>query len=278
MVQMMVSKQGEKMKETNVWYLDNGASNHMTGFKEKFTKLDENVKGQVHFRDGSAVQIEGKGTVTMLCKNGEEKVLGDVHYIPNLCNNIISLGQMSEDGNRVVLKCEFLWIYDEQDHLLMKVKRSSNRLYKILIETTKLECLMTKKDEVSRLWHVRLGHVNYQAIQMMFKEKMVRDVPAISQQRNLCDGCVMSKQARKKFPGKTTYEAGQVLDLIHGDLCGPITPETASGYKYFFLLVDDFSRFMWVYFLKRERRKEFQDFSCSSSKGNGEKNQMFKKG
>lgn len=150
-VQMLVARDGDKTKETNVWYLDNGASTHMTGFKEKFTRLDKSVTGQVHFGDGSTVKIEGKGTVTMMCKNGEKRSLHDVYYIPTLCNNIISLGQMSEDGNRVVLKGEFFWIYDSQDRLLMKVRRSQNRLYKIVIETSKVECLMSKADEASRL-------------------------------------------------------------------------------------------------------------------------------
>ncbi|XP_074362800.1 uncharacterized protein LOC141703096, partial [Apium graveolens] len=117
----MLSRNETKTGDSNLWYLDNGASNHMTGFKGKFTELDESVTGQVHFGDGSTVKIEGKGTVTMLCKNGEEKSLVDVYYIPSLCNNIISLGQMSETGNRVMIKGDFLWIYDEQEErLLMK--------------------------------------------------------------------------------------------------------------------------------------------------------------
>lgn len=55
--------------ETKVWYLDNGASNHMTSFKGKFTELNQGVTGQVHFGDDSSVKIEGKGTVRFVCKN-----------------------------------------------------------------------------------------------------------------------------------------------------------------------------------------------------------------
>lgn len=186
----------------------------------------------------------------MLCKNGEEKQLIDVYYIPSLCNNIISLGQMSEIGNKVVLKGEYLWIHDECKRLLMKVKRSPNRLYKILMQTGKQRCLMSEVDYVSYLWHKRLRHINYQAMQMMTKERMVSGMPKINQPKGVCDGCLMSKQARKKFSSKTSYEAEKVLDLVHGDLCGPISPNTASGYRYFFLVVDDFNRFIWVYFLK----------------------------
>lgn len=99
--------------EKNTWYLDNGASNHMTGHREKFYELNKNVKGQVRFGDGLAVEIEGKGMIVFKCKNGEEHTLKEVYFIPNLCNNIISLGQLSEYGNKVLLCGGYLWVYGE---------------------------------------------------------------------------------------------------------------------------------------------------------------------
>lgn len=136
----------------------------------------------------------------------------DVYYIPSLKNNIVSLGQLSEDGNRVVLRGDFLWVFDKEERLLMKVKRSSNRLYKIIIETSKGMCLMSKVEEVSRLWHSRLGHVNYQAMELMTKNKMVMGMPNIQQPKGTCDGCLMSKQTQKKIPNKANYVAKKVLD------------------------------------------------------------------
>lgn len=127
-------KGSDELSALNVWYLDNGASNHMTGQKSKFKILDENVTGQVKFGDGSMVEIKGKGTTSFKCKNGEERELHEVFFIPSLCNNIISLGQLSETGNRVVMNGDFLWVYESQGKLLMKVKRSANRLYKIVID------------------------------------------------------------------------------------------------------------------------------------------------
>lgn len=98
--------------ESNLWYLDNGTSNHMTGQYSKFDQLDTYVG---RFGDGSMVKIEGKGSITMLCKNGERRILRDVYYIPSLQNNIISLGHMSEEGYKVVLKGDHLWIHDVQE-------------------------------------------------------------------------------------------------------------------------------------------------------------------
>ena len=57
-------------KEEGVWYLDNGASNHMTGERSYFSELNENVKGKVKFGDGSFVEINGKGSILFEAKTG----------------------------------------------------------------------------------------------------------------------------------------------------------------------------------------------------------------
>lgn len=132
----------------------------------------------------------------------------------------------------------------------MKVKKSANRLYKIVIEHKNEVCLMSKAEETSWLWHARLGHVNFQALKHMSEKEMTLGLPLLSQPKGVCEGCLMSKQARKSFPSKSSFTAKKCLELVHGDLCGPISPPTPSGNKYFLLLVDDFSRVMWVYMIK----------------------------
>ncbi|XP_074342357.1 uncharacterized protein LOC141679888 [Apium graveolens] len=116
----------KKEMEKNIWYLDNGASNHMTGHREKFVKLDGIEKGEVRFSDGSLVKIEGKGSIRFACKNGETKELHGVHYIRTLRSNIISLGELTEEENRVEINYDSLWVFDNYGNLLMHVKRSGN--------------------------------------------------------------------------------------------------------------------------------------------------------
>ena len=64
------------------WYLDSGASNHMTSSKEAFSKLDGNMTGMVKFGDGSRVAIRGRTTIIFRCQNGKHRALTDVYYIP----------------------------------------------------------------------------------------------------------------------------------------------------------------------------------------------------
>ncbi|XP_013589050.1 PREDICTED: uncharacterized protein LOC106297332 [Brassica oleracea var. oleracea] len=63
---------------TSIWYLDNGASNHMTGKREFFSNLDESIKGKVKFGDGSNVEIVGKDSITFFGKTGERRTLKDI--------------------------------------------------------------------------------------------------------------------------------------------------------------------------------------------------------
>ncbi|XP_040960208.1 uncharacterized protein [Gossypium hirsutum] len=83
-------------RKRSVWYLDNGASNHMCGRKELFTELDETVHGQITFGDNSHAEIKGKGKVVITQRNGEKKYISDVYYVPALKSNLISLGQLLE--------------------------------------------------------------------------------------------------------------------------------------------------------------------------------------
>lgn len=207
--EIVVSNFGQKKGVTankNMWYLDNGASNYMTGHREKFCELNENVTGQVRFGDGSTVKIERKGTIVFKCKNGEEHTLREV-YIPSLCNNIISLGQLSEDGNKVVLNEEHLWVYDEREKLLIKVRWSENRLYKIVIENYVGMCMLSKAEEQTWLWNSWLGHVNFQTLHTMSEREIAIGLPKLTQPKAVGNGCLLEKQARKPFPQKIEFSA-----------------------------------------------------------------------
>jgi hypothetical protein len=83
-------KRGTKTGD-NVWCLDMGASNHMTGDMALFSKLNLSVGGTVRFGDGATVNIAGRGNVLLELQSGH-KVLTSVYYVSKLERNIISLG------------------------------------------------------------------------------------------------------------------------------------------------------------------------------------------
>ncbi|XP_076915435.1 uncharacterized protein LOC143574781 [Bidens hawaiensis] len=79
--------------EQDLWYLDNGESNHMTGNLSFLSELNKHVGGKVKFGDGSYVDISGKGSILLVGKTREQQLLTDIYYIPSLQSNIISLGK-----------------------------------------------------------------------------------------------------------------------------------------------------------------------------------------
>jgi hypothetical protein len=78
---------------------------------------------------------------------------------------------------------------------------------------------------------------------------MVHGLPRIEQVDQVCDGCLVGKQRRFPFPAASKFRARRQLELVHADLCGPITPETPSSKTMFLLAVDDMSRYMWLVLL-----------------------------
>jgi hypothetical protein len=74
-------------------------------------------------------------------------------------------------------------------------------------------------------------------------------LPILSQVGQVCKACLVGKHRRAPFPHQAMRRAMEPLELVHGDICGPISPVTPSGNCYFLLLVDDYSRYMWVVLL-----------------------------
>jgi hypothetical protein len=195
----------QRMKTgVNVWYLDTGASNHMTGDKAQFSELNLSVGGTVRFGDGSTVGIAGRGNVLLELQNSGQRVLTNVYYIPELKRNIISLGKLTERGCKIVLEDKYLWGYDRQRQLMMKVQRSKNSLY----------------------------------------------ILDLDQADPICDGSLVEKQRSAPLPRESTLQASKFPEVVHGDICGPVSPITPSGNKYFMLVVDDYSQYMWIVLLK----------------------------
>jgi transposase InsO family protein len=75
---------------------------------------------------------------------------------------------------------------------------------------------------------------------------MVRGLSRFDHVEQFCDVCVLTKQRRLPFPQQSSFRAKERLELVHGDLCGPVTPATPGWRRYLLLLVDDLSRYIWV--------------------------------
>nr|GEV59768.1 zinc finger, CCHC-type [Tanacetum cinerariifolium] len=137
-------------KETNkdsLWYLDNGASNHMTGVREHIKELNEKVSGKVRFRDGLYIKIKGKDSILIECDDEKQRIISHVHYISDLKSNLLSLGQFTKIGCKVVMEDDELRLYDMDNKIFMKVTRQRNRQYKANLRIGNLEVTNEHHDQ-----------------------------------------------------------------------------------------------------------------------------------
>ncbi len=78
----------------SVWLLISGCSNHMTGNKDLVANFDQSMKTEVKLGTDKTVEVDGKGVVNILTKQGEPKTILEVYYVPSLKHNLISVGQL----------------------------------------------------------------------------------------------------------------------------------------------------------------------------------------
>jgi hypothetical protein len=143
---------GDDDSGIDVWYLDNGASNHMTGDHHKFRSIDNIVSGKVRFGDGSAVEIHGRGSILFQGPSSDQWLLNDVYFIPKLKSNLVSLGQLTEIGHRVVMDDDLIEVIEKSKmQTIMRVHISVNRLYKVEINVVEPVCFLANVSDKSWL-------------------------------------------------------------------------------------------------------------------------------
>ncbi|GKB43460.1 retrovirus-related pol polyprotein from transposon TNT 1-94, partial [Tanacetum coccineum] len=132
--------------------------------------------------------------------------------------------------------------------------RESN-LYTISISNmtaSSLVCLMSKATSTkSWLWHRRLSHLNFGTINDLTRLDLVEGLPEFKYGKDhICSACERGKSKKASHPPKLVPSDHSKFELLHMDLCSPMRVASISGKKYILVIVDDFSRYTWVYFLR----------------------------
>jgi hypothetical protein len=260
--------------DSDVWMLDSGCSNHMTGNKDLFSSFDSTVKNKVKLGDDHLVNVQGMGTVSVLSKNNEKKSIREVYDVQGLKHNLISVGQLSQHGYDVVFKGIVCTIYDKppSNRVIAQIKMTSNRMYPIILKNAKtLESYSVMKPDESSLWHQRYGHLSFDYLSQLSKKSMVIGLPELEVQHQVCESCVLGNHHREVFPSAATFRAKSPLELVHTDLCGPMQTDSIGGSFYVLTFIDDYSRMTWVYFIrsKSETFSKFKEFKAMTEKQSG---------
>ncbi|KAA0053129.1 integrase [Cucumis melo var. makuwa] len=251
------------------WYLDSGCSNHMTGNRSIFVTLDESFQSEVKTGDNTRLQVKGQGDILVKTKKGTKRVT-NVFYVPGLKHNLLSIGQLLQRGLKVSFEGDICAIKDQVGVLIAKVKMTANKMFPLNFTYGQISCFSSILKDPSWLWHFRYGHLNFKSLSYLCKNHMVRGIQNINHETNICEVCILAKHHRDSFPTGKAWRASKPLELIHTDLCGPMRTTTNGGNRYFITFIDDFSRKLWIYFLKEKSEalvcfKSFKAFTENQS-------------
>nr|GEX83434.1 putative ribonuclease H-like domain-containing protein [Tanacetum cinerariifolium] len=233
------------------------------------------VKTLAEIHDGGFVAFgSSRGKITGKGKIRIEKLnFDDVYFINELKFNLFSVSQMCDKKNSVLFtetECLVLssnFKLRDKSQVLLRVPRQSN-MYSFdlqnVVPSGDLTCLFAKASiDESNLWHRRLGRVNFKTMNKLVKGNLVRGLPSkIFNNDHSCVACQKEKQHKATCKAKLVSSISQPLQMLHMDLFGPTSIMSINHKKYCLVVIDDFSRFTWVFFLatKDETSKVLKPF------------------
>ncbi|KAF1318037.1 Integrase catalytic core protein, partial [Globisporangium splendens] len=241
--------------DKSVWLVDSGASSHMTSRREKFVKLTTlKTPIQIVIADGTKIDAVGIGEACLKMEDDIEITLSNVLYIPALDGNLLSVSKLAEKGVRAEFvrdKCVFK--FGQETVMTGKRDGSVYKVHTVLKE----ECRAANGSANSpwMVMHAKLGHIPYKRYQHL--RTMADGLPAITNDdavEEICEGCCMGKMAADNFPRHPAnkVKTQRVLELVHTDVMGPMQTKTPGGCLYAIVFVDDYSRHVSVYFMKKK--------------------------
>lgn len=222
--------------------------------KEVFKTYSSHVE-DVSLADGTVIKMEGQGSVDL--KDTQSQLsLSNCLHIPSLAHNLISLSYLVKKGFQLyyIGNDKFEVRKDNQKVFSGFIQNGIFVLNVTICKSSPSAFTARSNSDTSILLHRRLGHLNY-----VYLHKLV---PSCSSSvPESCPICMLSKHHRLPFSGKLPRPSC-ILEVVHSDLSGCISPASVNGYRYYFKLTDRYSKFKHIYFLrfKSETFKYFVEF------------------
>ena len=225
------------------WVLDSGASHHMTFNRNVFSQLYKLPAAiYITIPNGKEETVTEGGIVNL----GNGLVLQNVLYVPSFTCNLISVHQLANDKNCIIIYgAHYCLIQDLTSKTLIGAAEERNGVY-YLKSTVGGTSFAAIQDKQSLIWHQRLGHPSLGSLTAL---SVGCGFPLNKNLFDCCDICHRAKQTRSRFP-LSESKAHRPFALIHCDLWGYYRPPSLSKCHYFLCIVDDYSRAIWVYLLK----------------------------
>ena len=257
------------------WIIDSGATNHACYSLQWFKQSSPLSKGQRSLKlgNGEYVSVMAVGLVE-LCFNNKTLCLSDCLFVPDFKRNLVSVSCLVEHGLTVQFNSS---VSIKSNNAFICSGLLINGLYFLTpmsysinaIENTDDEQFpLSKKRKVSNetyMWHLRLGHINSSRIHGLVKSGILNSL--IFEPIPVCESCLEGKMTKRPFKAKGNRATIQ-LELVHTDVCGPMSVQARGGYEYFITFTDDYSRYGYVYLMrhKSEAFDKFREYKAEAEK------------
>ncbi|GJY36910.1 retrovirus-related pol polyprotein from transposon TNT 1-94 [Tanacetum coccineum] len=221
----------------------------MTGVKSYLHKYVEQPGPKVVFSDNSSCVTEGYGSIN--CKG----IVFTKVTLNGLKYNLNSISQLCDAKYIVQFDDNQGTIFNANKEIIMIAPR---RNYAYILDMTPLSpngaCFFAKASEsVNWLWHKRLSHLNFKNINKLAKQNKVLGLPSLVYSKDKpCTACEKGKHHRASFKTKQNFSIRKCLHLIHMNLFGPVSLMSINHEKYTLVIVDEYSRYTWVHFLRKK--------------------------
>jgi transposase InsO family protein len=221
----------------------------MTGDSRMFNSIEDNDHvDSITFGDNGKGEVKGLGRIA-ICN---DLSILNVLLVESLNFNLLSVAQICDLGFKCIFGPEDVEIISlDGKNMAFKGFRYEN-LYLVDFgaKEAQLSTCLISKSSLGWLWHRRLGHVGMKQLNRLVKYKLVRGLDdVVFEKDKLCSACQVGKQVANTHPKKSIMSTFKPFELLHMDLFGPTTYTSIGGNKYGFVIVDDFSRYTWVFFL-----------------------------
>ncbi|GJX94772.1 retrovirus-related pol polyprotein from transposon TNT 1-94 [Tanacetum coccineum] len=222
-----------------------GCSKHMTEDRSQLTNFVNKFLGIVKFENDHMEKILGYGDYQI-----GNVMISRVYHVEGHGHNLFSIVQFYDSNLEVAFRQHTCFIHNLEGVDLLTESRGNN-LYTLSLGDMMASspiCLLSKASKIkSWLWHQRLSHMNFGAINHLARHGLVRGLPKLKfEMYHLCSACAIGKIKKKPHKPKSKDTNQEKLYLLYMDLFGPMRVASVNGKKYILIIVYDYSRFTWV--------------------------------
>jgi hypothetical protein len=233
------------------WVIDSGCTQHMTGDPHMFASLEENEEYQekITFGDNLKGKVKGLGKIAI----SNDHSLSNVLYVASLSFHLLSIRQLCDLSYQYLFTPNKVVVSKIDDKQVIFKGFRYNNLYLVdfTSEDANLMTYLFTKTSLGWLWHRRLAHVRINTLNKLLKKELVRGLKDVKFEKDKpCSACQAGKQVANTHPTKAYKSTLRVLELLHIDLFGPTTYKSLGGNLYCLVIVDDYSRYTWTFFLR----------------------------